>query len=156
MARTAVGVGVMARLTPEAVHAWVATSCEQQGLPLHITDPLVIEQVRVLLTGEPKPNSAGQAGPGAAGRARQREGKPAPDTRPRTPYAQSQKSESPEGLHSPGVHRLGSEGSGTDDGMVQDRPDDGGLPSQREAGPLLTKGLAVAHQPGEGVAASQP
>ncbi len=37
------------RWPPDLIEQWVTRSCEQQGVPVKITDVRVIEQVRVLL-----------------------------------------------------------------------------------------------------------
>jgi hypothetical protein len=71
----------MARLTDDAVHAWVAESCHAQHLPVHVTDPLVIEQVRVLLTGQPKPDNATRPGRAARASAPARDGSRLSDLR---------------------------------------------------------------------------
>mgnify|MGYP001331189652 CR=1 FL=1 len=36
-------------LSPEDLAAWVAASCEAQGVPEHVTDPLVVSRVSALL-----------------------------------------------------------------------------------------------------------
>ncbi len=38
-------------LTPAQVEAWVKSSCERQGVPVEVTDPVVVASVVVLLTG---------------------------------------------------------------------------------------------------------
>jgi len=38
-------------LTSEALAAWVAASCAAQGVPVHLTDPLVIQKVVALMGG---------------------------------------------------------------------------------------------------------
>ena len=98
-------VAVDARLSDEQVREWVARSCAEQGVPLHVTDALVIGRVRVLLTGTAAPGTP-------------------PARRPVTP------SEPPDRLHSLGVERAGAEDAGADDGMVQHSPDDRRLPGQ--------------------------
>ncbi|MEX2292084.1 MAG: hypothetical protein WD794_17370 [Mycobacteriales bacterium] len=50
-------MAVEVRLSDEQVRAWVARSCAAQGLPVHVTDALVIDRVRVLLTGTASPTS---------------------------------------------------------------------------------------------------
>jgi hypothetical protein len=37
--------------TREQVAAWVKASCDRQGVPLVVTDPSVVADVAVLLTG---------------------------------------------------------------------------------------------------------
>jgi hypothetical protein len=99
------------RLSEEQVHAWVARSCAEQGLPLLVTDVLVLERVRVLLTGT--------AGPGGQ----------------RSP-ATAVRSEPPDRLHPVGVQAAGAEDAGTDDGVVEHGADDRGLSGQVQLGPL--------------------
>ena len=45
------GVGAMARLSEEALAAWVAASCEESGVPVFVTDPRVLRQVAVAVGG---------------------------------------------------------------------------------------------------------
>lgn len=76
VARATLGVGVMARLDDDTVRTWVTRSCHAQGLPVTVTDPRIVEQVRVLLTGQAKMGSESRTGRGTAERARQRERQP--------------------------------------------------------------------------------
>ena len=39
-------------MSPEDLAAWVAKSCAAQGVPIKVTDPAVLRQVGVLLTGQ--------------------------------------------------------------------------------------------------------
>lgn len=94
------------RLSDEQLRAWVARSCAEQGVPLHVTDVLVLERVRVLLTGTAAPGTP-------------------PALRPGPP-----RSESPDRLHPVRVQGAGAQDAGADDGVVQDGPDDGGLPGE--------------------------
>ena len=50
-------------LTPEVVARWVQTSCERQGVPMHVTDPGTLERVAVLLGRKPSgaPRALGSA-----------------------------------------------------------------------------------------------
>jgi hypothetical protein len=41
----------MGRLTDDELAAWVAASCAAQGVPEKVTDPYLVAQVGVLLTG---------------------------------------------------------------------------------------------------------
>ncbi len=100
------------RLSEEQVHAWVARSCAEQGLPLLVTDVLVLERVRVLLTGTAAPTRGPMSDSAGAG------------------------SEPPERLHPVGVQAAGAEGAGSNDSMVEDGADDRGLPGQVQLGPL--------------------
>jgi hypothetical protein len=98
-----------ARLSEEQVHAWVARSCAEQGLPLLVTDVLVLKRVRVLL--------AGTAGPGAR------------------PGSAGVRSEPPDRLHAVGIQGAGAQDAGTDDGVVEDGADDRGLAGQVQLSP---------------------
>jgi hypothetical protein len=76
VARATLGVGIVARVDDDTVRAWVSRSCHEQGLPLTVTDARIVEQVRVLLTGQAKPGSGSRAERRTADRARQRERQP--------------------------------------------------------------------------------
>jgi hypothetical protein len=41
-------------VNPEEVARWLAESCESQGVPLRIVDPVVLRDVAVLLGGRPE------------------------------------------------------------------------------------------------------
>lgn len=110
LAGAAGGVGGMGRLSAEQL----AASCQAQGLPVKVSDVRTVEQVRVLLTGQ-----AGHTAP-----ARQR-GRSAPAGR----------SQPPDRLHPAGVEGLGAGRARTDDGVVEDGPNDRGLSVQVEARP---------------------
>jgi hypothetical protein len=94
------------RLSDEQVHAWVARSCAEQGVPLLVTDVLVLERVRVLLTGT--------AGPG---------GRPAQNSA-------RVRSQPPDRPHPVRVERAGAEDARCDDGVIEHGADDRGLPGQ--------------------------
>lgn len=94
------------RISDEQVRAWVARSCAEQGVPLRVTDVLVIERVRVLLTGTAAPGQPPLVRPVAVG------------------------SEPPDRLHPVRVQAPGAEDAGTDHGVVEDGTDDRGLPGQ--------------------------
>lgn len=104
----------MGGLNPQDVAAWVERSCAAQGVPVHVRDPLVVEQVRVLLTG--------------------RAGRPA-TARQRGRSAQAERSQPPDRLDAVEVEVLDAGGAGADDSVVEDRPDDRGLPGQVQSGP---------------------
>ena len=42
----------LSALSAEDLAAWVAKSCAAQGVPVKVTDPAVLRQVGVLLTGQ--------------------------------------------------------------------------------------------------------
>ena len=100
------------RLSDEQLQPWVARSCAEQGVPLHITDVLVLERVRVLLTGTAAPGQPPALRPVAAG------------------------SEPPERLHPVRVQSPRAEDAGADDGVIEDRADNRGLPGQVQLRPL--------------------
>lgn len=104
----------MGRVSPEAVRAWVEASCLAQGLAVKVADVAVVSRVEVLLMGR-----AGRPAPAAGGRS----GRSGPSK--------------PPDRHDPGrVEGVGSSGAGVDDGMVEQRPDDGVLAGQVQARPL--------------------
>lgn len=95
--------------------AWVAASCESQGVPVKVTDPEVVRQVWVLLgAGESGPRLVRQHGRGPARRVL----------------------EAPERPYPVGVEGAGGGTPGADDGVVQDGGDDGVLTGEAEVGPL--------------------
>ena len=57
LAKTSIGVGVVAGLSEDALRTWVAASCARHGVPVKVTDVAVIADVVLLLNG-------GAAGPG--------------------------------------------------------------------------------------------
>lgn len=107
------GVGVVA-MTPQELAAWVARSCEAQGVAVQVSDPATIAAVVVLLRG------------GAAGRSRAQRGSTGgpPGSQP------------PKGPYPVGVEAAAGNLGLVDDGVVQDGLDDGGLPGEVEGGPL--------------------
>ena len=109
------GAAVAIRLSDEQVRAWVARSCSAQGVPVHVTDVLVLERVRVLLTGTAGPTRQAGSSSSAASRAG---------------------SEPPDRPHPVGVERAGAEDTGANDGAVEHGPDDGCLPGQVQLRPL--------------------
>ena len=98
-------------VSPEVIEAFVQASCARQGFPVKVTDLAVVARLAVLLRG------------GAPGDGRQ----PGPDDRPR--------SESPDDLDAIPVQFSGPLGAGSDDDVVDDRSDDGGLAGEVELGP---------------------
>jgi hypothetical protein len=83
--------------SPEAVAAWVHASCEEQGVPVVVRDPVVLAAVAVLVSGRAVP-------PGS--RSRVRRDRPAG-------------SESPDRPHPGGLDAAGSGCAGADDGVVE-------------------------------------
>ena len=78
----------------EAVAAWLRASCAEQGVPVLITDPHVLADVAVLLSGQGVPGSA------------------------RRP---ARVSDSPDGSDPAGVEGPAALLPGLDDGVVEDR-----------------------------------
>lgn len=105
----------MGRLSGAELAAWVAASCEAQGLPVKVTDSAVLRGVSVLLGG-----SALGGRPARSGGRRPVRGA----------------SEAPDGLNPVGVERLGSDDAWADDSVVEDGGDDGVLSGEVEPGPL--------------------
>lgn len=117
MGRPSGGVGAMdggcvvGALTEEQIRVWTATSCAEQGLPVAITDPVVVDRVAVLLTGRARRN----------GRAR--------------PPAGDDRSQAPHGLDPVDVEAATVCGCGVDGGVVEDGGDDRGLAGEVEVLP---------------------
>lgn len=107
-------VGVMGQLSVEELAAWVEASCVAQGVGVKVSDPAVVRAVCALL-------STGAAGPKAPQR---RRGPP------------SGASEAPEGSNPGRVEALSARDAWSDDGVVEDGGDDGGLAGEVEPGPL--------------------
>lgn len=105
----------MGALSSADLAAWVERSCTAQGLPVKITDAVLVEQVRVLLTG-------------VAGR-------PAPVRRAQG-GGDSCQSEAPDRVDALGAEHAGSGSAWADDGVVQDGADDRGLTGEVQIGPL--------------------
>lgn len=102
----AFGSAGASRLSDDQLRAWVARSCAEQGVPLHVTDVLVLERVRVLLTGTAAPGQPPAVRPVLAG------------------------SETPHRPHPVRVQDAGAQDTGADDGVVEHRADDRGLSGQ--------------------------
>ena len=103
----------MARLTDEEVLAFVVASCAAQGVPVKVTDPLVLGKVALLL--------------GSRGRTVR-------GPRQRVPAVGPAPSEAPGDVHPVRVEGSGA-GAGTDRGPIDHGGDDGGLPGEVEFGP---------------------
>ena len=98
-------------LSREELAEFVARSCERQGVPVKVTDAVVVGRVAALL-------GAGTDGGGA---------KPAP--------AAPAPSELPDDLDTVRVEAAGTRGTRSDDGMVNEGGDDGGLAGEVQVGP---------------------
>jgi hypothetical protein len=107
-------VGVVARLSDEQLVAWVAASCQAQGVSVKVSEARTVEQVRVLLTG--------QAGRTAPARTR---GRSAPAGRSQPPHR-------PDPLR---VKGLSATGAWADHGVVEHGAHDGRLSGQVQSGP---------------------
>ncbi len=103
-------------LPADRLAAWVESSCAAQGVPARVTDPLVVSRVLVLLGGA-------AAGPRAHARSA--------STRPDADWSQP-----PDGLHPVRGQGAGSLDTRSDDGVVEDRGDDGVLPGEVEGRPM--------------------
>ena len=114
MAGAAGGVGDMGAVTDAQVAAWTTTSCQAQGLAVTVTDPIVIGQVAVLLT-----DGAARGAP-VRGDARNR------------------RSQAPHRLDTVDVERSATGGGRLDDGVIEDRGDDGLLAGEVEVRPLAS------------------
>ncbi len=93
---------------PQAVAAWLKASCARAGIAVQVTDPLALHRISVLLGGEPgeRPRQAKRA------------------ARPRNPSLQP-----PDRLDAIGIEASApSLGGGADHQVVDDGPNDGGLP----------------------------
>ena len=110
----------MARLTREELAVFVAASCIRSGVPLHVTDPVAVGRVAVLLAGR-------DAGPAAQRRAA---------TRP--------ESDPPDEIDAVRVQSCAATFGGSDDGVIEDGSDDGVLSGQVEVGPLAGERGSVA------------
>lgn len=99
-----------ASLTPEQIRTWTVASCEAQGVPLAVSDPRTLRRVMVLLTGRPPQRAEHGA---AAGR-----------------------SQLPDGGDASRVELAAGDGGPVDDGMVEQRADDGLLSGQVQVGPV--------------------
>lgn len=87
-------------LSRDAVAAWLAASCAEQGVPVLITDSNVLAKVAALLA---PPVAAGRATARSASRGRSRV-----------------RSDPPDGPHSAGVQGAAAGLAGSDHGVVQD------------------------------------
>jgi hypothetical protein len=117
----------LSHVPPDELAAWVAASCAEQGIPVRISDPLVVRQVAVLMG-----RSAGGS------RARPRSARPAP--------ADEQASVSPDRLNPANVQAPSPAHTRSDHHMVEDCPDDGLLSRQLQRAPLGRQRGAVARQ----------
>lgn len=115
MAGATGGVGGMGRLSSEELAAWVAASCETQGLPVKVTDPEAVRQVWVLL-------GASESGPRLV--------------RQHVRGSTRQGSEAPERTYPLRVQGARAGAAGFDDGVIENGPDNGVLPGEVEPGPL--------------------
>ena len=106
----------LSHLSAEELAAWVEASCASQGVPVKVTDPMVVRRVGTLL---------GASGAGVRGRKRSGTRTPAPEV----------PSVSPGDLHAGGVEEVDTGGAGSDGGLVDQGGDDGVLPGQVEVRP---------------------
>lgn len=114
MGRSPGGVVAVGRLSGEALAAWVTESCAEQGVPVKVTDPVVVARVGVLLTGRGPSGPQAERGPDGTGR-----------------------SELPDRHDSGRVEAVAGIGAGSDHGVVEDGGDDGALSVEGQSGPLV-------------------
>ena len=95
----------MGVLEGAALIQWVNASCVAQGLPLLVNDAGVVAKVCTLLQG----------------------GTPGPERRRSRRGVAVARSDSPPGIDTGVVEGAGASGTGCDDGVVNDSPDDRGL-----------------------------
>ena len=114
MGRSSGSVVLMGRLSGEALASWVSASCAAQGLAVKVTDAQVIARVHALLGG-------GDPGPGRGGR---------------TAGTGGRRLQAPHGGDSARVKGPRPRRAGSNDRMVEDRPDDSGLAVEGEVRPL--------------------
>lgn len=103
-------------LTPEALAEWVIASCQAQGVPVKVTDPRTVDQVRVLLSDVPTESHA---------HARSARG-----------GSVGERLQTPARIDPGRVQRRGTPGARLDDRVVENSTHDGGLPGQVQLGPL--------------------
>jgi hypothetical protein len=100
-------------LTPEQIRAWTERTCAEQQVAVAVTNPITLNRIGVLLG-----RAEGAAPAGAP--------PPAPALQP------------PDRIDAVGVESSRTRlGVGVDDGVVEDRGDDGALPVEVEPGPLV-------------------
>lgn len=107
------GVGI----DQEWLAAWVQESCAAQGVPVKVSDPVVVDRVGVLL--------------GVAAGGRRAHGAAAPSTHP------PQASQPPDRADAARVQPACAGGARADDRVVQQRRDDRRLPFQVQLGPAF-------------------
>lgn len=100
--------------SPDRVRAWLEASCAAQGVPVVVTDALVLARVAALVSGTA----------GAAARRVSAEAGPAGRSRP------------PLGLHAVDVQGARSWGAGGDDDVLDQGADHSRLPVQVQRPPL--------------------
>jgi len=114
--------------TTEEVKRWVEASCAAQGVPVKVTDRLVVRRVGMLLG----------AGSEALGRADAGRAQAAPAAaRPAAarPADWAGALQLPDRLHAGGVEAAGTQHTRGDDGVVEHGADDGGLSVEVERVP---------------------
>lgn len=105
----------MGRLNADELAAFVAASCERQGVAVRVTDPAAIGQVVALLGGGADRPVRGAAAPLRA--------------------VDPPLSEPPDGLDAAGVHGSSAGGGGLDRDVAEDRGDDRGLSGEVQSRP---------------------
>lgn len=103
-------------LPADELGAWVEATCAAQGVPARVTDAVLVRRVVVLMGGSAESPRAQQRSAGAR--------------------AVAECSQPPNRLHPVPVQAAGSGDAGGNDGVVEDRSDDGVLSAEIESGPL--------------------
>lgn len=114
--------------TPEEVKRWVEASCTAQGVPVKVTDRLVMRRVGMLLGAGSETLDRADAGRAQAAPAAARPAAVRPADQPGGLQL-------PDRLDPLGVEAAGTQHTGRDHGMVQHSADDRGLPVKVERVP---------------------
>lgn len=114
--------------TTEEVKRWVEASCAAQGVPVKVTDAIVVRQVGKLLgAGSDATGRADAGGAQAAAAACAR--------RADRPARQAGGLQLPDRLDSRGIEAAGTQHTGSDHRVIEHGPDDRGLPVEVERVP---------------------
>jgi hypothetical protein len=111
--------------TAEEVKRWVEASCAAQGVPVKVSDALVVRRIGMLL-------GAGSDAVGRADAGRAQAAPAASTPRADRPARTAGDLQSPDRPNALPVETAGTQHAGSDDGVVEHGPDDGGLPVEIE------------------------
>jgi len=112
----------------DQVRDWVNASCQAQGVPVKVTDALVVRRVGTLL-------GAGSEGAGLGGGGAAHAAAAARTRSTARPARAVCASEPPKRVDAGRVEASGTGHSGEDDGVIEDGPDDRGLAVEVERVP---------------------